>query len=120
MHVSIKWWNLRVSQIRKRCVVYLQDIKSKKAVEWFEGMRGGVRKAMRLLEVCFGQPHMMTKACVEDLVEGPNISNSDREGLREFADRSRILYETSVAMNALSEMNLTKLGKMEGRSSTDS
>ena len=85
---------------------------AKKAVAGFEGTPGGVKKAMRLLELRFGQPHMIAKACVDALIEGPNISNSDREGLREFADCSRTLYETLKAMNALSEMNLTNLGKM--------
>jgi len=37
---------------------------------------------------------MIAKACVDALIEGPSISNSDREGLREFADCSRTLYET--------------------------
>ena len=55
---------------------------------------------------------MIAKACIDALIEGPNISNSDREGLREFADCSRILYETLKIMNALSEMNLSNLGKM--------
>ena len=58
---------------------------------------------------------MIAKACVDALIEGPNISNSDREGLREFADCSRTLYETLKEMNALSEMNLSNLGKMSSK-----
>ena len=85
---------------------------TKKAVAGFESSAGGVKKAMRLLELQFGQPHMIAKACVDALIEGPNISNSDREGLREFADCSRTLYETLKEMNALSEMNLSNLGRM--------
>ena len=57
----------------------------------------------------------MTKACVDALVEGPNISSGDRQGLREFADHSRTLYETLQSMNALSEMNMTNLAKMAGK-----
>ena len=67
---------------------------------------------MRLLELRFGQPQMIAKACVGAIIEGPNISNSDREGLREFADCSRTFYETLKVMNALSEMNLSNSGKM--------
>ena len=47
--------------------------------------------------------------------EHANISSSDRQGLREFADRSRTLYETLQSMNALSEMNMTNLAKMSER-----
>ena len=61
---------------------------------------------------------MANLTCVDGLIEGSKISNSDREGLREFADRSRTLYETLIAMNALSEMILTNLGKMAGKLTT--
>jgi len=95
-------------------------LKMSRLLQFLEGnarkaVAGGFKKAMRLLELRFGQPHMIAKACVDALIEGPNISNSDREGLREFADSSRTLYETLKAMNALSEMNLTNLGKMSGK-----
>ncbi|KAL9975992.1 hypothetical protein ACROYT_G013221 [Oculina patagonica] len=113
-HQMVDSQNLSDSQKMSRLLQFLEG-KARKAVEGFEGMPGGVRKAVRLLEVRFGQPHMIVKACVDGLIEGPNISNSDKEGLREFADRSRTLYETLVAMNALSEMNLTNLGKMAGK-----
>ena len=58
---------------------------------------------------------MIAKACVDASIEEPNISNSDREGLREFADSSRTLYETLKEMNALSEMNLSNLGRMSSK-----
>ena len=70
---------------------------------------------MRLLELRFSQPHIIAKSRVDALIEGPNISNSDREGLREFADCSGTLYETLKDMNALSEMNLSNLGKMSSK-----
>ena len=54
----------------------------------------------------------MAKACVDALVDGPNISNNDEQGLQEFADRSRTLYETLRSLNALSEMNMSNLAKM--------
>ena len=67
------------------------------------------------MEQRFGLPHVVAKARVDALVEGANIASSDRQGLREFADRSRTLYETLQSMNALSEMNMTNLAKMSGR-----
>ena len=57
----------------------------------------------------------MAKACVDALVDGPNISNNDGQGLQEFADRSRTLYETLRSLNALSEMNMSNLAKMSGK-----
>ena len=71
-------------------------------------------KALKLSEQRFGQPHV-AKACIDALVEVANISSSDRQGLREFADRSKTLYENLQSMNALSEMNMTNLTKMSGR-----
>lgn len=81
----------------------------------FEGVPGGLSKALKMLERRFGQPHVVEKACVDALVEGVNTSSSDRQGLREFANRSRTLYETSYSMNALSEINMTSLAKMSQR-----
>jgi len=106
--------NLSDAQKMSRLLQFLEG-NARKAVAGFEGTPGGFKKAMRLLKLRFGQPHMIAKACVDALIEGPNISNSDREGLREFADSSRTLYQTLKAMNALSEMNLTNLGKMSGK-----
>jgi len=40
----------------------------------------GLSKALKMLEQRFGQPHV-AKACVYSLVEGANISSSDRQGL---------------------------------------
>ena len=68
-----------------------------------------------MLEQRFGQPRVVAKGCVDAFVEGANISSSDRQGLREFTDRSRTLYETVQSMNVLSEMNMTNLAKMSGR-----
>ena len=77
----------------------LKHHKAKRAVAGFEGVPGGLSKALKLLERRFGA----------------NISSSDRQGLREFADCSRTLYETLQSMNTLSEMNMTNLAKMSGR-----
>ena len=106
--------NLSDAQNTSRLLQFLAD-NATKTVAGFEGTTGGVKKAMRLLELRFGQPHMIAKACVDALFEGPNISKSDREGLREFVDCSRTLYETLKEMNALSEMNLSGLGKMSSK-----
>ena len=82
----------------------------------FEGAPGGLLvKALKLLQQRFGQPHIVAKACVDALVDGPNISNNDGQGLREFAGRSRTVCETLRSMNALSEMNMSNLAKMSGK-----
>ena len=65
-----------------------------------------------MLQQRFGQPHIVAKACVDALVDGPDISNNDEQGVQEFADRSRTLYETLRPLNALSEMNMSNLAKM--------
>ena len=113
-HQMVECQNLSDAQKMYRLLQFLEG-NAKKAVAGFEGMPGGVKKAMRLLELRFGQPHMIAKAGVDALIEGPNISNSDREGLREFADCSRTLYRTLKEINALSEMNLSNLGKMSSK-----
>ena len=67
-----------------------------------------------MLQQHFGQPQIVTKGCVDALVDGPNISSNDGPGLRKFAERSRTLYETLRSMNALPEINMTNLAKMSG------
>ena len=78
-------------------------------------MPGGLGKALKMLQQRFGQPHIVAKACVDALVDGPNISNNGGQGLQEFADCSRTLYETLRSPNTLSEMNMSNLGKMSGK-----
>ena len=70
----------------------------------------------KMLQQRFRQPHTVAKACVDALVDGPNISNNGGQGLQEFADRSRtLLYKTLRSLNALSEMNMSNLVKMSGK-----
>jgi hypothetical protein len=46
-----------------------------------------IYKAMHLLENRYGQPHIVTKVCINAMVDGPTmIANNDRAGLTEFAD----------------------------------
>ena len=88
------------------------DGKARITVTGFEGIPGGLHKAMRLLENRFSQPHIVTKACVDAMVDRSMIANNDRAGLREYADRARTLYETMSSINALDEMNMTNLAQM--------
>ena len=105
-----------ISEVQKmtRLLQFLYG-QAKRAVAGFEGVPGGLSKALKMLEQRFGQLHVVAKGCVDTLVEVVNISSSDRQGLREFADRSRTLYETLQSMNALSKMNKTNSAKMSGR-----
>ena len=63
------------------------DGQARRVVAGFEGVPGGLSKALKLLEQRFRQPHVVAKACIDALVEGANIPSSDRQGRREFADR---------------------------------
>ena len=92
-----------------------RDGPARSAVAGFEGVPGGLGKALKMLQQRFGQPHIIAKACVDALVDRPNISNNDGQGPQEFADRSRTLYETLTSLNALSEMNMSNLTKMTGK-----
>ena len=46
------------------------DGQARRAVAGFEGVSGGLSKALKLLEQRFGQPHVVAKACIDALVEG--------------------------------------------------
>ena len=48
------------------------DGQAKRAVAGFEGVPGGLSKALKMLEQRFGQPHVVAKGCVDALVEGAN------------------------------------------------
>ena len=113
-HEMVESQNISEGQKMSRLLQFL-DGQAKRSVAGFEGVPGGLSKALKMLEQRFGQPHVVAKACVDALVEGANISSSDRQGLRELADRSRTLYENFYSMNALSERNMTNLAKMSGR-----
>ena len=97
------------------CLLQFLDGPARSAVAGFEGVPGGLGKALKMFQQRFGQPHIVAKACVDALVDGPNISNNDGQGPQKFADRSRTLYETLRSLNALSEMNMSYLAKMSGK-----
>ena len=65
------------------------DGQARSAVAAFEGVPDGLSWSLKMLQQRFGQPYIATKACVDALVDGPNISSHDGSGLRKFADRLR-------------------------------
>ena len=78
--------NISEAQKMSRLLQFL-DGPARSAVAGFEGVPGGLGKALKMLQQRSGQPHIVAKACVDALFDGPNISNNDGQGLREFADR---------------------------------
>ena len=84
-----------ISEVQKmsRLLQFL-DGQARRAVAGFEGVPGDLLKALKLLEQRFVQPHVVVKSCIDALMEGANISSSDRQGLCAFADLSRTLYKT--------------------------
>ena len=104
--------NISEAQKMSRLLQFL-DGPARSAVASFKGVPGGLGKALKMLQQRFGQPHVVAKACVDALVDGPNVSSNDGQG--QFADRGRTLYETLRTLNALSEMNMSNLAKMSGK-----
>ena len=105
-----------ISETRKMsCLLQFLDGQVRSAVAGFEGVPGGLLRALKMLQQRFRKPHTVAKVCVNALVDGPNISSNDGPGLRKFADQSRTLYETLRSMNALPEMNMTNLAKLSGK-----
>jgi transposase InsO family protein len=103
--------NLSDSQKMARLMQFV-DGKAKRAIEAFDGVPGGIRRALDTLQRRFGQPHVVAEACVQALVGGSNISTGDSQALQEFADKSRAVLETLVSLKAVGEMNMSNLGKM--------
>lgn len=52
----------------------------------FEGVPAVLSRTAKLLQQCFGQPHVITAACVDALVDGPNISSNDGTRIRPLKD----------------------------------
>jgi len=48
------------------------------AVQRYESVPGGLTKALRVLQDCFGQPFKIVRACVDTLVKGPTIAPQDK------------------------------------------
>ena len=113
-HEMVGAHDLSEMQKMSRLLQFVEG-KARRAVAGLEGIPGGYSRALKILEQRFGQPHVVAKACVDALIDGPNISPNDREGLCSYADKARTVYETLASMNALSEMNLMVLGKMSRR-----
>ena len=72
--------NISETQKMSRLLQFL-DGQARAAVAGFEGVSGGLSWALKVLQQRFGQPHIVTKACVDALVDGPNISSNDGPGL---------------------------------------
>ncbi|XP_064619513.1 uncharacterized protein LOC135482959 [Lineus longissimus] len=103
--------NISDSQKMARLLQFV-DGRAKTAISGFDGVQGGLEKSLAILKRRFGQPHMITEACAEALVNGPNIASNDTEALNDFADKSRTVLETLVSIDALGEMNMANLSKM--------
>ena len=73
---------------------YLQFLEgnARKAVAGFEGTPGGVEKAMRLLELRFGQPHMIAKACVVRTLLGWAIMGPLNGNIRGQVDKVNVNF----------------------------
>ena len=57
------------------------DGPARSAVAGFEGVPGGLGKALTMLRQRFGQPHTVANGCVNALVDGRNVSNKDGQGM---------------------------------------
>ena len=67
----VRTQNISETQKMSRLLQFL-DGQARSAVTGFEGS-GGMLWALKVLQQRFGQPHIVTKACVDALVDGPNI-----------------------------------------------
>ena len=52
---------------------------------------------MEILHECYGNPAAVAVACIENLTNGPKLSNSDYTGLRNLADKLEAAAKNSVA-----------------------
>ncbi|XP_064619558.1 uncharacterized protein LOC135482999 [Lineus longissimus] len=86
--------------------------RAKRAIVGFDGVTGGLVKALAVLERRFGQPHAVTEACISSLIHTPTISINDTQALCDFADKARTVYETLVTLQATGEMNSANLAIM--------
>ena len=82
------------------------------AVQRYESVRGGLEKALKVLQERFGRPCQIVRACVDSLIKGPAIPLGDREELQRFADKAQVVYDTLESMGYLGEMNSDNLEKM--------
>jgi hypothetical protein len=110
-HQMVVSYELSEEQKMSRLIQFL-DGKGRAAVIAFEGVSGGLDKALRTLERRFGQPHIVAESCVHALTGGSTIASGDTPALQVFADKSVAVLETLTALNATGEMNLGNLGKM--------
>ena len=81
------------------------DGEAKQVVSSLETVKGGVDKALQILEQRYGRPCMIVSSVVTNLVKGPPISNSDKVALRKFADCATMALATLKSMNCMSQIN---------------
>ena len=82
------------------------------AVQRYESIPGGLTRALHVLQDRFGQPFKVVRACIKALIKGPVIAPQDRHGLRSYADKAQVMYDTLESMACLGEMNTDNLEKM--------
>ncbi|XP_064647119.1 uncharacterized protein LOC135499971 [Lineus longissimus] len=103
--------NLTEAQKMARLLQFV-DGRAKRSISGFDGVLGGLAQALETLKRRFGQPHVVAEACVEKLIGGPNLDTNDVQGLCDFADKSRTLFETLKGLKAVGEMNMSNMQKM--------
>ena len=95
------------------------DGRAKKAIQGLEGLGGSgvnaLKESLRILETRFGQPHMITDACINSVITGPTILPHEKQALQEFADTLKTTHKTLQMVNCLDEVNSKMLQQLVRR-----
>jgi hypothetical protein len=68
----------------------------------------GYEHARNILKARFGKPHIIANAYISELVDGPQVRNSDNVGLQKVADQMRRCELTLTEMGYTADMNNTE------------
>lgn len=82
------------------------------AVEIYEAVPCGLKKALSVPQNRFGQPFHIMKVNIDALTKGPGITPQDKKRLQRFSDTPVGMYEILASVNYLTEMNASNLEKV--------
>jgi hypothetical protein len=68
----------------------------------------GYDEALRILERRFGEPHVIARTCIDELIEGPSLKPNDHLALVRLADSMKLCSATLKQLCYESDLNATR------------
>jgi len=99
------------TQKLSRLVQFLEG-DAKDSVKYFQGVPGGLDRALKVLKSRYGEPYLIVHSTLESITNIKQLNEFDKVSLRKYSDRLNCAYYTLKSLCQLSEVNTSHMLKI--------